>query len=125
VLWVPAVSVAGDSSPSPSKVTGKAEAPDAKSGVGNPASTCQSQRSERNGRGAANAFGKCVSTIAKHKDKSHREDSDKDQRKEGTGPAMICKAKQAKALAHFQARYGTRPDAFGKCVAERANSKKS
>jgi hypothetical protein len=154
VLWVPAASVAGESSSSPSKLTGKKEAPEAKSGVGNPASTCQSQRSERNfaashggqtftqfygtdggnGRGVGtNAFGKCVSAIAKHNDtsdgedsgKSDGEDSDKSHRKEGTSPATICKAIRAKALAHFQTAYGTRPNAFGKCVAKQANSKKS
>jgi hypothetical protein len=94
VLWVPAASVAGESSPSPSKPTPKADTPGAKSDASNPASTCQSQRSELNfaashsgetftqfygtdggnGRGVgANAFGKCVSTIAKHKDKSDGE----------------------------------------------------
>jgi hypothetical protein len=153
VLWVPAASVAGESSPSPSKPTPKADTPGAKSDVSNPASTCQSQRSELNfaashsgqtftqfygtdggnGRGVgANTFGKCVSTIANHKDKSdgeggaksHREDSDKSRRKEGTSPAMICKAMQAKALTHFQTM-GMRPNAFGKCVAKQANSKKS
>jgi hypothetical protein len=79
---VPAVSVAGDSSPSRSPKLGvKTEAPRGKSD--NPASTCKSQRNGSNfaashngqtftqfygtnhgkGRGAgANAFGKCVST---------------------------------------------------------------
>jgi len=37
---------------------------------------------------------------------------------------MICKAMQAKALMHFQTM-GMRPNAFGKCVAKQANSKKS
>jgi hypothetical protein len=38
---------------------------------------------------------------------------------------MACKAMQANDLAHFQARYGSRPNAFGKCVANHAKSKKS
>lgn len=154
VLWVPAASVAGESSPSRPKLTGKVKTPDAKRDVSKPASTCQSQRSELNFAAShggqtftqfygtddgsrrsvgANAFGKCVSTIAKHRDKSdgegsakrHGEGSDKSRRKRGTSPAMICKAMQAKALAHFQTTYGMRPNAFGKCVAGRANSKKS
>jgi len=181
VLWVPAVSVAGDSS----KPTANAKKPDAKSDVSNPAGTCQSQRNKlnfaashsgqtfaqfygtngANGRGAgANAFGKCVSTIAKHKDKSddegsaesHSEDSAGSQGKDGgksdgedsakgddegsakshgeggvesqgedsVRPAMICKAMQAKDLAHFETLYGRRPSAFGHCVAKQANSKK-
>ncbi|HJQ51285.1 MAG TPA: hypothetical protein VJ838_12300 [Gaiellaceae bacterium] len=159
VLWVPAVSVAGDSSPRPSMLAAKAGTANAKSDVSTPASTCGSQRSELNfaashnghtftqfygtnggkGRGAgANAFGKCVSTIAKHKNKSdsngsaksHGEDSAesrgegsaKSHGKEGSAsPAMTCKAMQADDLAHFQTTYGTRPNAFGKCVAKQAN----
>jgi hypothetical protein len=80
VLWVPAVSIAGDSSPSPSsKLAAKTERP---SGKSDPANTCKSQRNGSNfaashngqtftqfygtnrgkGRGAgANSFGKCVS----------------------------------------------------------------
>ena len=151
VLWVPAVSIAGDSSSSPSTLTSKSEAPDAKGNVSNPASTCQNQHSEPNrgtkggkGRGAgANGFGRCVSTIAKDKDESHAEQSAKrhgedgsesggkdEDRSEGDGkesasPAMACKAMQANDLAHFQARYGRRPNAFGKCVANHAKSKRS
>jgi hypothetical protein len=30
---------------------------------------------------------------------------------------------QANDFAHFQTLYGTRPNAFGKCVAKAANSK--
>jgi len=37
---------------------------------------------------------------------------------------MIRKAIRAKALTHFQTM-GMRPNAFGKCVAKQANSKKS
>jgi hypothetical protein len=145
VLWVPAVSVAGDSSPSPSKLTAKTERPDARSEVSNPASTCQSRRTElnfaashgggtftqlygtdaANGRGGGpNAFGKCVS-VAKHKDKSDGEGSAKSQDGHSFPPAMTCKAIRAKDLAHFQATYGRRPNAFGKCVAGQAHSKKS
>ena len=145
VLWVPAVSIAGDSSSSPSKPAAKARTPDAKSDeerdapgdVSNPARTCRSQRNGSNfaashngqtfsqfygtnggkGHGAGtNGFGKCVSTIARHKAESHD--------KKSANPAMTCKAMQANDFAHFQTAYGTRPNAFGKCVAKQANSKK-
>jgi hypothetical protein len=153
VLWGPAGSVAGDSSPSLSKLAAKAETSDAKSderphasgAVSNPASTCKSQRSEPNfaashsgqsftqfygtnsgtGRGAgANAFGKCVSTIAKHEAKSDAKSGVKSHVGVGAAPAMTCKAMRANDLAHFQSVYGTRPNAFGECVAEHANGKK-
>jgi hypothetical protein len=131
VLWVPAVSVAGDSSQGPSKLTAKEEARDAKGGGSSPAGICQSTRLHRThgGRGGrANAFGKCVSTTAKHKDKSeggaksHGEESFKNHG-DSANPAMICKAMRANALAHFQTTYGMRPNAFGKCVAGHASTK--
>ena len=130
VLWVPAVSVAGDSSPSPSKLTAKEDARDAKGGGSSPAGICQSTRlhGTHGGRGGgANAFGKCVSRNAKHTDtseggaKSHGEESSKSHGG-SANPAMICKAMRATALAHFQTTYGMRPNAFGKCVAGHANS---
>jgi hypothetical protein len=159
VLSVPAVSVAGDSSPSPwSKQAAETETAPVKSDPSNPARTCKSQRNDfavshnghtftqfygtngGKGRGAgANAFGKCASTISMHKaesdgkdsaesqDKDSSESQDKDssesQGKESTNPAMTCKAMQANDLAHFQTAYGTRPNAFGKCVAKQADSK--
>jgi hypothetical protein len=154
VLWVPAASVAGDSSPSPSlKLASKTEAPHVKSGASNPASTCKSQRSGSNfaashsgqtftqfygtnggkGRGVGpNSFGKCVSTIAMHKAESdgkdsaesHDKNSAENHDKNSANPAMTCKAMQANDLAHFQTAYGTRPNAFGKCVTKQANGKK-
>jgi hypothetical protein len=89
----------------------------------------------------ANAFGKCVSAIAMHKTDSHGkdsaetgdkesakrespgEDSAKSHAKGRANPAMTCKAIQAQDPAHFQTVYGTHPSAFGKCVADQANSK--
>jgi hypothetical protein len=146
VLWVPAVSVAGDSSPSqPPKLAAKKETPHVKSDASSPASTCKSQPNDSNfasthhgqtftqsygtnggkGRGAdANAFGKCVSTIATHKAESDSTDTAESEDKDSASPAMTCKAMQANDLAHFQTAYGTRPNAFGKCVAKQANSKK-
>jgi phage terminase small subunit len=53
------------------------------------------------------------------------EDSTEGQGKTSANPAMVCKAMQSKDLAHLQSTYGMRPNAFGKCVAKRARSKKS
>ena len=145
VLWVPAASVAGDSSPKlSSKLAAKTETSHLE-GDANPAGTCKSQRSRSNfaashkgqtltqsygtnrgkGRGAGmNAFGKCVSTGAMHKADSDGKDSAETRHKDSANPAMTCKAMQANDIAHFQTTYGMRPNAFGKCVAKQANSKK-
>lgn len=162
VLSVPAVAVAGDSS------AGKTETARAKSDASNPASTCKSERIGSNfasshngrtfsqfygtnggtGRGAgANAFGKCVSTIARHQAENGRNSSaespDKhsaEKQDEGSGddngsngarshatggadPATTCKAMQANHASQFQTAYGTLPNAFGKCVSSHATSK--
>jgi hypothetical protein len=41
-------------------------------------------------------------------------------RKDSANPAVTCDAMQANDLARFQTTYGTRPNAFGKCVARQA-----
>jgi hypothetical protein len=96
VLWVPAASVAGDSSPNlSSQLAAKMDKPH-KSDARNPASTCKAQRSGsnfgvshdgqtfsrfygtnggKNGRTGPNAFGRCVTAISKHKAKSDGRDS--------------------------------------------------
>jgi hypothetical protein len=68
VLWVPAVSVAGDSSPSLSKPAATTDARNTGRNVSNAAIICRNRRSEANF-----AFGKCVSKIAKHEGKSDNE----------------------------------------------------
>jgi hypothetical protein len=73
------------------------------------------------GRGArANAFGKCVSTIA-HKTGNDAESMGRSSGGGGGAPALTCKEKRAHDLAGFQTSYGIRPNAFGKCVAAHAN----
>jgi hypothetical protein len=154
VLWVPAVSVAGDSSPRPpAKLAAKKETPHVKSDASNPANTCKSQRNGSGfaaghngqtftqfygtnggkGRGAgANAFGKCVARIAMHKGESQGKDSaesdGKDSAesdgKDSANPAITCKTMQANDLVHFQTAYGARPNAFGRCVSKQANGQK-
>jgi hypothetical protein len=158
VLWVPAVSVAGDSSSRPSTLAAKPRTSPSES-VSKPASTCKSKRNDQNlaghngqtlngshGRSAgANAFGKCVSAVAKRnaqiggKHSTERPDGDsQDPRKNRTeedssderhtnspNPAWTCKAMEANALSQFQAAYGTSPNAFGKCVSGHAHGKRA
>jgi hypothetical protein len=50
---------------------------------------------------------------------SDRKDSTESNGKGTSNRAMTCKAMQANDLAHFQTAYGTRPNAFGKCVSSR------
>jgi hypothetical protein len=144
VLWVPAVSVAGDSSPSLSlKPAAKTET-SLKSDASKPASACRSQLgspelkftrpygvNSGGGRGVgANRFGKCVSTIAmqgiesdgKDRDDSH-DNEGAESAKDSINPAVICKTMQAGDLAHFQTTYSTRSNSFGRCVAKQASSK--
>jgi hypothetical protein len=152
---VPAVSVAGDSSPKPDA---KTETRQSQSAASNPASTCKSQRNGSDfsashngqtftqfygtnrgkGHGAgANAFGKCVSRIAMHKtendgkDSAERDPNDsadshgkitESHGKHTANTAVTCKAMQANDFAQFRTTYGTRPNAFGKCVSSHATS---
>ena len=100
-----------------------------------------------NGRGAGrNAFGKCVSATAhklnpNDKPDAKTHDDDRAERrseegaesrdndgadnhgKGGANPAMTCKAMQKNDSAHFRIAYGTRPNAFGKCVSGHATGK--
>ena len=109
--------------------------PNAHQDITNAAKTCKAQRSDPNfaathdgktfnqfygtngasGKGAgANAFGKCVSTIAKQN--AHSDVTD------AVAAAKTCKALKASDLATFQATYGTGRNAFGKCVAKQSKT---
>jgi hypothetical protein len=113
------------------------QTPIAKSDVQNAAKTCKAQRSDLNfatetghdgktfnqfygtnggnGKGAgANAYGKCVSTIAKQNAHSDVADT--------VSATATCKALK-QDTATFQATYGTGRNAFGKCVSKQANAK--
>jgi hypothetical protein len=102
----------------------------------NAAKTCKAQRDDQNfaadhdgktfnqyygtnggnGKGAgANAYGKCVSTIAKQNAQSDVSDS--------VAAAKACKALKSSDLATFQTTYGKGRNAFGKCVAKQSNAK--
>jgi hypothetical protein len=116
----------------------KQNKPEASQDLSNAAKTCQSQRSDPNfateaghdgktfqqfygtnsgnthGAGA-NAFGKCVSTIAKQNAKSDV--------KSTVAAAKTCSALKNSDLATFQATYGTGRNAFGKCVSKQSSAK--
>jgi hypothetical protein len=163
VLCVPAVSVAGNSAPSPTRLAAqmcrsirahdgiktfrqtyhsfagclnKAK-PEASQDVSNAAKTCQAQRSDPNfasepghdgktfqqfygtnggstqGAGA-NAFGMCVSTIAKQNAKADVADT--------VSATKTCKALKANDPTTFSSTYGTGRNAFGKCVSKQSSS---
>jgi hypothetical protein len=97
--------------------------------ISNAAKSCKAERSADpaafkakygtnagNASGAgANAFGKCVSAIAKQNAKNDVSDS--------VDAAKTCKSMKSSDLATFQATYGTTKNAFGKCVAKQSNAK--
>jgi hypothetical protein len=116
----------------------KQQKPESTQDLTNAARTCKAQRSDPNfasdhdgktfaqfygtnggnAKGAgANAFGKCVSTIAKQNAKEDVSDS--------VAAAKACKALRSSDLATFQDAYGKGRNAFGKCVAKQSNAKNS
>jgi hypothetical protein len=108
----------------------KQQKSDSKQDVSNAAKTCKAERSldpaafktkygtnGGNAKGAgANAFGKCVSTLAKQ-----NAQSDASQE---VAAAKTCKALKAD-LPTYQAAYGTGKNAFGKCVAAQSKASNS
>jgi hypothetical protein len=106
----------------------KQQKPQANQDVSNAAKTCKTERAadpaafkakygtngaNTNGAGA-NAFGKCVSAIAKQ--------NAKDDVSNSVAAAKACKALKSSDLATFQGTYGTGRNAFGKCVAKQSNA---
>jgi hypothetical protein len=69
-----------------------------------------------NGR---NAFGKCVSMKAKEKE-SEADAEDQQNATEWKNAAKECDNMRDTDAAGFAAAYGTRPNAFGKCVSTKA-----
>jgi hypothetical protein len=109
----------------------KQQKPNSAQDISNAAKTCKTERSADPGAfrakygtnagntsgAGANAFGKCVSTIAKQNAKNDVSDS--------VAAAKACKTLKSSDLATFQATYGTTKNAFGKCVKQRSNAKNS
>lgn len=74
--------------------------------------------SNRNGK---NAFGKCVSQKAKaNKDKADEQDEAEDQNR--VNAAKKCKAERKANPEAFGQAYGTKRNAFGKCVSKNAQA---
>ena len=69
--------------------------------------------------GSKNAFGKCVSAKAKAK-KAAADKEDEAQEDDRVNAAKSCKAAKKDDAAEFAADYGTRKNAFGKCVSKTA-----
>jgi hypothetical protein len=107
----------------------KTEKSQAKSDVTNAAKSCRAEQAadpaafkakygtnlNSKGKGAgANAFGKCVSALAKQNATSDVSDS--------VSAAKTCKSMMASDLAGFQATYGKDKNAFGKCVAKQSSA---
>lgn len=106
----------------------KQQKPASTQDITNAAKTCKTERStdpaafrakygtnggSTSGAGA-NAFGKCVSALAKQ--------NAKDDVSESVSAAKTCKTLKSSDLATFQATYGTGKNAFGKCVAKQSNA---
>ena len=66
-----------------------------------------------------NAYGKCVSQNAKQ-DKAAADDKDKAEQKDRVNAAKQCKAAKKSDPDQFADDYGTRRNAFGKCVSRTA-----
>jgi hypothetical protein len=77
----------------------------------NPAAFTQKYGTNENKR---NAFGKCVSTMAKAKMKESAE--------ERANAAKTCKIERAANPAAFAQKYGGKKNAFGKCVSATAKA---
>jgi hypothetical protein len=109
--------------------------PDARADIHNAAQTCKAERNDPNfaashdgktfqqfygtnagnGHGAgANAYGKCVSTIAKQNAKNDVSDN--------VSAAKTCKALKASDPDTFKTTYGAGRNAFGKCVSATAKA---
>ena len=70
--------------------------------------------------GSKNAFGKCVSEKAKAK-KAEADAEDKAEQKDRINAAKSCKAAKNDDAEQFAADYGSKRNAFGKCVSETAH----
>jgi ABC-type microcin C transport system permease subunit YejB len=77
----------------------------------------------------ANAFGKCVSGMAKKLEAQATEDENEAEAQAEKNAAKVCKAERgttAQSIAAFKEKYGTnknKANAFGKCVSKLAKAK--
>lgn len=70
-----------------------------------------------NARNDSSAYGKCVSTKARA-NKGEADEADEER----TNAARACRSEQKADAAKFAADYGTRKNAFGKCVSRKAQA---
>jgi hypothetical protein len=70
-------------------------------------------------KGSKNAFGKCVSEKAKAK-KAAADEEDEAQEDDRINAAKSCKAAKKADAEQFATDFGTRKNAFGKCVSKTA-----
>ena len=75
-------------------------------------------RTTRGRKEQPNAFGKCISAAAK----AHNGQADAEQRERSLNPAKACRAEQEASSEQFAAAYGTKRNAFGKCVSAKAKA---
>lgn len=91
----------------------------------NAAKTCKSQRSSDPAGFAAqwgskkNAYGKCVSATARQQEQQAAEQQKQDDQNT-VNAAKTCKAQRKNDSAGFAEQWGTRRNAFGKCVSKTA-----
>jgi hypothetical protein len=94
----------------------------------NAAKTCKQQRSSDPTGFAAqwgskkNAYGKCVSATAKQKQEEAAA-QEQTEDKNTVNAAKTCKAQRSSDAAGFAAQWGTKKNAFGKCVSTTAKAK--
>ena len=94
----------------------KAERDDANFAAAHGGKTFEQFYGTHNGR---NAYGKCVSQKAKQS-KAEADEEDEAQEDDSTNAAKTCKQAKRDDPAKFAADYGTRRNAFGKCVSATA-----
>ena len=82
----------------------------------NPEAFSTKYGTNRNGK---NAFGKCVSQKARE-NKQQADAEDKAEQQKKLNAAQKCKAARKSDSAAFEAKYGSKRNAFGKCVSQTA-----
>ena len=108
------------------------EAAERKAARSNAAKDCKAEQADQNfaathdgktfgqfyeAKNDSSAYGKCVSTKARA-NKSESDEADENR----TNAAKSCRAEQKADAAKFASDYGTRRNAFGKCVSRKAQA---
>jgi hypothetical protein len=97
------------------KKTADEDAAQEKTAKTNAAKECKAEKT----KGSKNAFGKCVSEKAKAK-KDAADAEDKAEQKDRINAAKTCKQAKKDDAEQFEKDYGSRRNAFGKCVSKTA-----